>query len=269
MWLDTFRTILGERYQSLVASDLRGRVSPTPPKQRHGLMRVAEALENALATFKSGAPLVSAPAAIEALALIGLLHRWRNHPSHETLVAALDAEYEHTVITLAVASLFEDVANGVIVVPAGKGRSPDLSLVLGAGAYASVEVKAPRALIHPIPPISSGAARSVIKAAVKRAGTGKMGQLGTGGGGLLAVGGVGMAAADLDVMEAEAHAYLAEAASRGRHPRLMAIVFAGLGYEVHLPSTGQSSKELQGLLGFRLIPHSGYKGEFRMVRSSV
>jgi len=261
LWVHAFRKLLGEeRFQRLLARDLNGRSSPTPPRQRHGLMRVVHELQNAIPTFETGAPVVWGPAVLEAIALIELLERWRDHPGHAAFVTALDAEYEHTLITLALASLLENIGNGVRVVAAGNERSPDLSLVLKPRVYASVEVKTPRTLIYPAMPISPSAAQSTIKAALKKAGTGTAGQLGRGDGGVLAIGGIGLSDTDLNVLESEAQAYLGKAASGRHHRRILAIAFVGVRNDISV----EPGTSIEVPFGVRWVTHSGYEGIISM-----
>jgi hypothetical protein len=256
-WVDTIRNLLGEeRFQRLHARDLRSRSHATPLKKRHGLIRVVDELEKAVSTFDTGAPVVWGPAVFEAIALIRLLERWRNHPRHVTFVAALYEEYEHTLITLALASLLEELGNGVNVVTAGNGRSPDLSLILKARVYASVEVKTPRTLIYPSMPISTSAAQATIEAAVKKARTGKAGQLGSGDGGALAIGGIGLSDTDLNVLESEAQSYLGKAARGQYHRRLLAIAFVGVRNDVSV----EPGTLIEVPLGVRWVMHPGYEG---------
>ncbi len=124
--------LLGDRYSKLRASDERGLSSPTPPLARHrlvDLIRHAEESASKLATQSAGDPVtVDANRVSELAATVDMLHRWRKHPAHTSLVATLanDTEGQHTVMLLGIASYLVDSGNGVgIVVGGGEaGRIP-------------------------------------------------------------------------------------------------------------------------------------------------
>ena len=55
-YLDELKSLLDDTYDKLSLSDSRARKSPTPPKDRHGLMGVVERLEAAIESFDKPKP---------------------------------------------------------------------------------------------------------------------------------------------------------------------------------------------------------------------
>jgi len=265
LWVQQLRELLGAKYDKLYLSDARAKNSPTPPTRRHGLMIVVESLEGAIASFEAAAPAVDVRRVTEVRALITILDRWKQHPLWPRLVAALDGEYEHTIITLAAATFLEDAGNGVVFHESSSGRAPDLLLVVGPQQRAAVEIKAPRPLRDRRSDLTNEDAAGIIRGAAKKAGTGKKGQLAQTRSAFLVIGGFLLSQRDLDLLEQAARAYLDTTTRAGRHSHMIAIAIVSLGSAIELASTRQASQtQISGTLAVRVAPNPGYKGELTL-----
>ena len=153
--LDYFRVLLGERYQTLFDSDQRALQARALPYQRHPLMVPFRRVLDYVKSQHTEPSTRLLDAALELDAVRSILDRWRKHPDFDTFRLGLYAEYLHTVHTVALATLLEDLGNGVNLVRVADARSPDLHLVTGPRARAGCEVKSPRALYRPLIPVTA------------------------------------------------------------------------------------------------------------------
>jgi len=141
--IEDVRRLLGEAFDVLERRERR--IRPESKKQRHPLMVVVQQVRSIIATFGTATPTVDDRPVMELVALLHTLERWQRDPIFPRLVHGLGLgnEYPHTALTLAAATLLEDLGNSVEFHEAPAGRAPDLLLVLGAQLYVAVEVKAP------------------------------------------------------------------------------------------------------------------------------
>jgi hypothetical protein len=261
--IDVVRTVVGDTLDRLILSDTLGRNSPTPPKHRHPLAEIVETVRESARSLETLSPTIDARSVVEMHSLVSILQRWSDHPLWPQIGAALANEYSHTVITLAAASILQDVGNAVMLFEAKAGRGADLMLVAGARQRAAVEVKAPKVLRWPASPLTREQSAEVVSKAIKKAGTGERGQLSSRESGLLVIGGFHLGLPDLDTLERAASDYLREAARRKRHPQLLGIgiVTVGVNTEAGFNAVGVVEQKLFGVVQVRVAKNSGYKGE--------
>lgn len=255
---------LGEPFlPKLELSDRLGQASPTPPKRRHGMARAVALLREGISSLNSSLPMLDPRAVTELDALRTFSTRWRGHPEFESLRQALESEYEHTVVLLAAATLLEDHGNGVVLQATGQRRTPDLRLVLAPGREASVEVKAPHLLSWREEPVTSDLAVRVITKALKKAGTGRKGQLSRDKDGLLVVGGFHLNRSDLDRLERAAERLLKNAKRAGTRRSLLGISIVNLGSTVErsFSATGEPAWKIGSEFAMRIVRHPGFKGD--------
>ena len=259
LWLHTLRDLLGSTFNKLLQSDRLGRTSPTPPKHRHGLMLVVQAIEDAIQSMSTANPAVDLRV-LEAYHLLELLTRWSAHRLWPHFVNSLEGEYYHTIAALTIATFLQDAGNSIEFQEAsGSARTPDLMLVLGARARCAVEIKSPRVLIDRGAALALDEATEILKVALKRAGTGPGGQLGQTASSFLAIAGFNLSGQDVAVLERAANSYLRPTADGSKHRRLMGILVISSGALVEMAHTGAPFK-LSSVMTARLAKNPGYRG---------
>jgi hypothetical protein len=258
------RDNVGEAFDKLIFSDLLGQQSTTPPRARHPLAEVVELVRAGTVSLTSSSPGLDARAVIEVDFLVHTLKRWNRHPLWPKIVAALINEYSHTVITLAAASFLEDAGNGVILHEPAGTRAPDLMLVTGPKERAAIEVKAPRILRWRGHPLSKDEASNIVAVAMKKAGTGKKGQLGERQAGLLLLGGFHLSMPDVVHVETAATDYLSAAARKGRHENLLGIAILSLGAIIEQDAGSSAPSSLGGMINVRIAKHPRCRGDIRL-----
>jgi hypothetical protein len=260
--LETLRKIVGEALDRLMVSDTLAQNSQTPPKHRNPLAEVVVGVREAAAALVESEPVIDARPIVELHSLLAILRRWQNHPLWAQLALALINEYSHTVITMAAASLLEDVGNGVMLHKSVSGRGADLMLVTGPRQQAAIEIKAPRVLRNRSTPLSHSESLEIVTKALKKAGTGGKGQLSRERPGLLVIGGFHLNDSDLDQLENACKSYLLDAARRKRHTQLLgiSIVSVGVAAEAKFNAVGVVERRVSGALQVRIAKNAGYVG---------
>ncbi len=260
--IETAKEILGAELARLANSSRLSRTSKTPSSSQHGLVRAISLAETAEQSFAGPKPFIDAPAWAELRALATLAGRWRGHPEFESIRRALVHEYEHTLILLTAATYLEDHGTGVWLQPAAPGqRTPDLRIGARRNEEGYVEIKAPRALQWPKHPIARDEAEKIVKKAMKKAGTGKSGQLKHGLPSILVIGGFHLTDADLNVLRRAADVYLAGAARLNNHRGLLGILFVtvGAGMKRRFSVVGDVTTSISRRFEVRVSLHPGYK----------
>jgi hypothetical protein len=265
-YINDLRSLLGPTYDKLYSSACRTRNSRTPPKNSHGLMSIVRSLEESIASFETPSPVIDARAVTEVDALLLILKRWRHHPYWRRMVGALDAEYQHTIITMAAASFLVDAGNGVRLLETSSARTPDLQLVTAPQQRAALEIKAPQALHSRTVELTPAEANRIITSAVKKAKTGKKGQLARKQPGLLVIGGFALSDAELDLLSKAATEYLQNATTRGRHSHIIAVSVMSVGTLLEATLEGPQPPEISisGTLSVRVAQNPGYKGDISL-----
>src|SRR6266550_763112 len=255
--IEQMRQLLGPTFDRLETSDRKGRKSKTPPKQRHPLMVAVHDIRTAIATFATRAPTVDDRPVLELVTLLHTLERWESHPFWPKMVEGLASEYVHTVVTLAAATALVDLGNGMVFQETASHPTPDLRLVVGARQRVAVEVKAPLALRAPDRGLGYDALYEVIEDAVKRAGTGKGGQLAEGRPALLVIGAFHLKASDVKDFERAATDYLRKATEAGKHSHLMGIAL--LVFDTTITRSA-ARVDVLAYLNMRVTRNPGYTG---------
>ena len=236
------------------------RIRPESKKKRHPLMVVVQQVRSIVATFATSTPTVDDRPVMELVALLQTLERWQRDPTFPTMVndLGLGNAYAHTAITLAAATLLEDLGNSVEFHQARAGRTPDLRLVIRAQLYVGGEVKAPQVLRSPKGALGYAKLLKVIETEMKHARTGGKGQLAQGQPALLVIGGFHLAASDLRDFERAATAYLEKKAKAGQHRHVMGIGVFSFGSTV---VRGATSWNVQPTANMLVAKNPGYEGE--------
>jgi hypothetical protein len=243
----------------------RALASPTPPRTTHRLLRLMDRVEASAQSLRDDdVPQVDHLALHELRAAVQLLKRWQKDPAWPDLVASMKepTSYEHTMVTLAVASMLTDTGNGVGLQLPKRGRqqrSADLKVVLGAIGQFGIEVKAPALLQDPTEPISARQGKKLVhKLLDSAAGGRRRRQVGSVHPGMLAIGGFNLRESDLDVLERAANgAFASTRASRGQ---IAGITVVGFGLYVEAFDQGPSGilvpspcERAQGAIRTRLV----------------
>jgi hypothetical protein len=257
------RELLGTDFFRLAESARLSRTSKTPSAVPHGLMRAISLVNEAEQSFATSQPFLNVDAWAELQALVALVDRWHGHPEFEVIRRGLVYEYEHTLILLATATWLEDYGNGVRLHPAdSRARSADLRIGTGPRQEAYAEIKAPRALNWPSNPLTRHTAEEIVSRSLKKAGTGKGGQLKAGMPGLLVVGGFHLSDIDMDLLERASNAHLARATRLNIHKSLMGIVLISVGARVkqRFSATGEAQTLMNRSFIVRVSRHPAYTG---------
>jgi hypothetical protein len=189
------REMLGPLFDDLAATDRRGQTSRTPPRVRHRLMVLVQEVERMAQDARQGRFEMDHFVVGEVNMALDLLERWRNDPALPLLIASIrnPDEYPHAIMTLAAASHLSDLGNGVgLYVEPGNGRrAADLRIALTAHRHAAIEVKMPRILQQRTSreAITEAGIATILKKALREAGTGAGGQLSSEHPGILLIGG--------------------------------------------------------------------------------
>jgi hypothetical protein len=226
-------------------------------------MAMVETLRANIESFKTTTPEVQVDYLGELMALLHTLGRWQKHPFRLQMVRGLfgEHEYQHTVILLAAATAFEDAGNNVEFKAPGPQRTPDLFLVIGPQDRIAVEVKAPKELRGRSAALGRAGFQDVVKAAMKRAGTGGSGQLSRAQSGMLVIGSFRTWPSDVKDFEAAATDYLRAAATRGKHRHLLSIVLLSF---VTIAKRGPTQQSAQPALLLTNVEHPGYQGTIKL-----
>ena len=266
--LDQVRELLGDEYERLRSSHLRGLASQTPPRHPHRLMELVDAAEAAAASLRGASPSIDAVATVELNVTVAALDRWHDNPEWPTLVRSLQSphDYRHSVITLAAASFLADAGNAVEFVPVATRpgeRRPDLRVHVGARTSIRTEVKAPPVLQHP-EPLSHDQAVETVRDALSSAGSGKGGQLDPDTDAVLIIGGFGLRQEDVNVLKSAGQRVLGGYKDKRRH--LMAIGFLSVGVLVDGRDIGIGHTEptLSAMLTAAVAENPNYRGSHRI-----
>jgi hypothetical protein len=260
--------LLGDRYTRLRASDERGQSSPTPPLRRHRLIELicyAEEVASALERRQFDEPVeLDGNKLSELYTIISLFERWRNHPAWSQLVASLanDAEVQHSLTLLAVASYLRDSGNGVGLVFEGtSGRISDLWIVPSLVERIDIEVKAPVVLRGPRrSALSPEEAEDVLTRQVNKAASARRGQLDPDSSGLLVIGTFHLAPEEVEELSSTAGRILE--GQRSRKPHLAGVVISAFSYTIGTVANaeGLSRIEFASSLQTLVVRHPGYQG---------
>lgn len=262
--IENVRQLLGPTFDSLEQTDRRGRESKTPPKHRHPLMVMIQALRSDIASFAAGTPAVHVDYLMELRALLESLDRWQRHPFWSEMLHGLynENEYLHTFILLAAATYFEDAGNNVEFKETGPHRTPDLFLVLGPQERIAVEVKAPNDLRGPSVALGYKKLRDVVKVAMKKAGTGQSGQLSRQHPAMLVIGSFRTWPSDRQDFEQAAADYLRDAAKKGKHKHVLSVGLLSLVTIIRRTPTKTDSKPA---LQMTSVANPGYEGDIKLI----
>jgi hypothetical protein len=263
--IEEVRQLLGPTFDSLERTDRRGRESKTPPKHRHPLMVMIQALRADISTFATGTPAVHIDYLMELRSVLLSLDRWQRHPFWPEMVHGLGNENEHlhTVILLAAATYFEDAGNNVEFKETGSDRTPDLFLVLGPRERIAVEVKAPNDLRGPSAALGYKKLREVVIVSMKKAGTGHSGQLSREHPAMLVIGSFRTWPSDVRDFEQAAADYLREATKKGKHKHVLTVGLLSLVTMIRRTATKTDSK---AALQMTSVHNPGYEGDIKLIR---
>jgi hypothetical protein len=211
-------------------------------------------------------PSIEITSLMELDALLRLLDRWKHHPLYPDIIQALHSEYVHTFIGLAAASFLEDAGNGVIWQKTGAGRAADLLIIIRPQEYIGVEIKVPTALCTPKSTLSDSETRSLVKTALKRAGTGVSGQLSPTRPGLLVIGGFHLRHQDIDTLARAATHLLEKAARAHHHAHLLGIMVIDVGVLLEFKESPNTEfvRKPSSLVKTRIVNHLGYHGDVKL-----
>jgi len=262
--IEDVQLLLGPTFDALERVDRRGRESHTPASRRHPIMIMVAALRADIASFGTATPIVHVDYLVELRALLQTLERWQRHPFWPEMVRGLagEDEYPHTAILLAAATYFEDAGNSVEFKETGRDRSPDLFLVPTVSERIAVEVKVPEVLRAPPVALGRDKLMDVVKKAMKKARTGRSGQLSREHPAMLVIGGFRTWASDLPDFEGAAAAYLQEAAKKGKHKHVLGI---GLLSFLTLVKRDPTQQSAQAALKMAFVPNPGYEGAIKLI----
>jgi hypothetical protein len=216
--------------------------------------------------------IIDAISATELIASLNLIERWRYDPAWSSIRSAIvnPEDFSHTVILLAAASLFADAGNAPQLYTEkveGK-RAEDLRLVINSIQHVAVEVKCPRKLQHPSTPLLSSDAKAIVRAALKKAGTGPGGQLAHSDGSMLIIGGFHLRDADLAALEAASKRELEDLHTKRESVAAIALVSVGTvvfgGVEADGEILSASGTQLSPYVTVRITENSSYKGSVRL-----
>jgi hypothetical protein len=249
----------------------RALASPTPPRTTHRLLRLMDRVEASAESLRDDdVSRLDHLALHELRAAVQLLKRWQKDPAWPDLVASMKepTNYEHTMVTLAMASMLTDTGNGVGLQRPTRGRqqrSADLKVVLGAIGQFDIEVKAPALLQDPTGPISARQGKKLVHKLLDSAAGGRRRQVGSVHPGMLAIGGFNLREGDLDVLERAANG--AFASTRASRAQIAGIALVGFGLHVEAFDHGPSGilvpsqfEWAQGAIRTRLIHNPRYTG---------
>jgi hypothetical protein len=262
--LDQAKVLVGSAlFHDLETSDrLSQGAKETPAKERHRLMEISEAVQIAAASFTIGRPMMDPVAIVELQLLIEVLRRWQYDPAWPGIVASLQGDFHHALMTLAAAGFLMDAGNGVGLhveqVPGRRGA--DLRIAAGSRQRLSIEVKTPKGLRNPQSPLTEETATRFLRKALKKAGTGAGGQLSSQYPSVLALGGFHLRDADLNLLERLAPAVIAERAEKREHLAAITIISVGALLSTP-PATPQT--ELTATISTRFARNPGYTGSVR------
>jgi hypothetical protein len=223
--IEDVHQLLGPTFDALEGVDRRRREFRTPAKRRHPLMVMVEALRSDIPSFATATPAVHVDSLMELRALLQSLTRWQKNPFWSGMLRGLypENEYLHTFILVAAATYFEDAGNNVEFKETGACRTPDLLLVPSLRERIAVEVKAPNELRRAPAALGRDRLLEVVKASMKRARTGKSGQLSRQHAAILVIGSFQTWPSDVKDFELAAGEYLRSATRAGRHKHVLGI----------------------------------------------
>jgi hypothetical protein len=256
------RQLLGDRYERLAASHLRGKQSPTPPKDPHRLLELIDAASAAADSFAGSDPAIDPVATAELQTALASFERWSNDPCWPSIVASLSnpSDYLHSVVLLVAASYLTDAGNGVELVRApGTKRAADMRIHVTAQTAVNTEVKTPRALIRPEAPLTLDGARKIVQDQMSSAKSSAGGQLDPSDPGLLIIGGFGLREGDQTVLRLAARDELRRRGSSRGHVLGIALVSLGAVLE-SAPATAGGAVSLTGTAHTEIVLNQRYEG---------
>lgn len=182
-----------------------------------------------------------------------VFQRWRNHPRYTTLCRRLSdpTEFAHNASQLVIASILQDLGNGVTLAPgSSERRSCDLWVAGGPANVVSLEVKARHELRTLRPGLRPDQAAKVVREAVDSAGFGKGGQLDPSRPGILGLGGFMLTPEDLATLLKQAQLQMREWQGQARHVAAVFAASVGSNLSGHasplIPTSGINLRSLQG-----------------------
>lgn len=265
--------LLGESYESLRASDERGRASSTPPPRRHRLIELidyAQDASGALENHKPGDFLALDGFMISELhSLVGLFDRWKNHPAWKQLVSNLQSETDvhHSHILLAVASYLCDSGNGVgLVFEERPGqRIADLWVRPSLVERLDVEIKTPLGFRGPLgSPLSDDVAQRIVERHVKKAASAKSGQLNTDFSGIVAFGLFNLSEADTQKVVLACERLLNSQRDRKHHLAAILLTSFRLSKTTVLDGAFVTREAFAPAFNTKVVRHPGYTGSLTL-----
>jgi len=111
--------------------------------------------------------------------------------------------------------------------------------------------------------LASAGADKIISKAIKRAKTGREGQLARKQPGLLVIGGFGLSDTELDLLDKAATAYLQKSTRIGRHSHIIAVSIMSIGavLEATLEGPRTAGVSLGGTWSVRVVQNPAYSGD--------
>jgi hypothetical protein len=243
----------------------RAKAQGTPLYKRHRLLAIAD-----LVRSSAEGDGVEAFSLVELHLTLELFDYWKPSPVWPAILRSLkDPDfYPHTLITLAAARALIDTGNAVTLSESStaQGRDADLVLTFGDAPELAIEVKAPKRLHGPQAELTPADARRIVESTLKKAGTGRRGQLSPPRSGMRMVGGLHLRQADVGLLNSAADRLLARTGASRSH--ILAVAFCSLGLAVtnfemrdgRLVPVAGSEAQLQPSITLEIAPNPGYRG---------
>lgn len=259
--------LLGQRYLKLQATDLRGRQSPSPPKNRQRVIELISFARETAAALERRSPLgnvaLDGDMLSELITMTAMLKRWRHHPAWSSIIQTLSHETEplHSLVLLTVASYLVDANNGVgLHLETAGGKVPDMWLAPGLGERLDVEVKTPLQLRSPVETLTPEACERCINETMKKASKQLRGEHN-----LLVVGGFHLGES-LDRLDAAAQKILTAKKSRTNY---VGILICDITFEAGQNAFQRAALSYTPAMATRLVTHPGYDGSLSIVRDAA
>jgi hypothetical protein len=266
--------ILGDIYLELIKIDERGISSiRTPPKNRHRLMEIIEIVNRDSNNMDNKVPTINILHLSELQAASDLLERWKNYPKWRDLVLSIKSpsDFCHTMILLATASSFVNIEQGVgLYAKNSNVRTPDIWVAVSAEHRLNIEVKAPLKLQRS-EYINFDIAEGIVEKCLKRADTGRRGQLSQENPGVLAIGGFHLSAEAIANLEEACRTMFSRLKSKCGHIVGISIVsLSALINDKYIVSNGTQIKTESGPIkisshfDFSFVDNPFYSGNIRL-----